>query len=796
MILISLPLFLVLWPTLIGGYDFTAPENERFQQFFYFYKEAISSSDSVFWNPYLFSGFPTFASLTGGFLNPLMFLAIKFLSVSLAYNWMNFLYFSFAGFFMFRLLKKMNIFFWASLAGGIIYPFSQWSQNHDISVSSSLFLLPLLFLIILRAKEDRWLNFWLGSLAGSAAAALVWFSSHWHFMVEITLAVFLFSVFLSLGAFLKDEKKFLRPFLAFLSVTAGGILFGLFQLVPTYIYISLSIRLGQIVSHLAATQAGVNFQDAIGFFLPYFNYPFSALSSYYVDYWGILPLFLFLLAFEIKFFKNIFSGGEEKGYIAFFSFLFLFALITAFKYSPLFWLLHHLPVVNLLHETSRWMLLASFSVAALAGFSLEIILRNTEELKKSQKFKIALGALKWSGVFLADAALVSFVFLYVLKNNVLSYAKNYFDKNIYGDDKFFSIDYYHSYIDSLFYDLFNSFNFLNPKFFVPFVFLAGGYLAIRYLFKRSLTPKVIVIFIVLIITSNFVAVYSLNDNIAKRKPLYSESESIEFIKENGEGRVFSFLRFLALSQIVGDKNYSQNRSVLKKDILYPNKNIIFNLESPDYEGDPMVNKNMAKLVSYIGGVAVSEEDTNNQLENFTASPEEKSQIFSSRKPMVDFLGVRYILSPGSLDETRFAKVFETQSSVKQIPVVVYENRQYRPLYYFSNENWLINMDKNTQPEKLNDLLRSSGSKITQNGLALVEKKNNLLTLNTYNHSPQLLVFSQNNLPGWEVLVDGVPTELINIGTVYMGVMAPAGEHRVTFEYKYSNVWKYFLSNMN
>jgi len=60
---------------------------------------------------------------------------------------------------------------------------------------------------------------------------------------------------------------------------------------------------------------------------------------------------------------------------------------------------------------------------------------------------------------------------------------------------------------------------------------------------------------------------------------------------------------------------------------------------------------------------------------------------------------------------------------------------------------------------------------------------------------KLLVFSQNNLPGWKAYIDNEEVDIHDIATIYMGVSVPEGKHNVSFKYSYWEIWKYFFENI-
>lgn len=66
---------------------------------------------------------------------------------------------------------------------------------------------------------------------------------------------------------------------------------------------------------------------------------------------------------------------------------------------------------------------------------------------------------------------------------------------------------------------------------------------------------------------------------------------------------------------------------------------------------------------------------------------------------------------------------------------------------------------------------------------LVSDTGQRLSLQVESVSPQLLVLRDVNLPGWSVTVDGRPSSIGTVDTLFRGVVVPAGKHVVKFFYK-------------
>ena len=625
-----------------------------------------------------------------------------------------------------------------------------------------------------------------------------------------------------LNLFRAHFRRYMRVPIAYFLMVSFGTLVGLIQLIPTLAYLPLSIRIEQF-SHWEAVQGGLHFYDVVGILLPYLNYPFSVFptASHLSGYLGIIPIFLFLIAFSLKRKKSLLKQHKNKIFILFFSYLFLFGLFLSINSSPVFWLIHHLPIINLLQAASRWMLVSFFSFAVLVGFGLDILLDKFDDVKKSFRIKALMKIFKYSIFLLSLVSVFMTTLFYFFKDKVLLVLNIYFDNLIYPNTSKLAKEFYYDYISRLFTDLVRTFDILNPRFLLPFLFLVISYVFLRYSFSRKNKPKELLSMLVFITVLNFVIVLFplVLDFSGKESVLNKEPETVKFLKTQEEGRAFSFFRYTSLNALAQNKN-TLEKSILKSALLFPNKNVFFRIEGVDFEGDPMANKSMSRFITYIGGAASLPQMQ--KLENIDANFETKIKIFESRKPVMDFLNIKYLLSSSSIDEDIFPKIFETEVTSKKAPVFVYKNKDARSLYYFTNEEWLkefkigittedlgedfrkdvvlserqkesIYLD--TKLEEFNKKLRESDGIITKEGIKLIQRKNNLLVLETDAKGSKLLVFSQNNLPGWKAYIDNEEVDIHDIATIYMGVSVPEGKHNVSFKYSYWEIWKYFFENI-
>lgn len=772
-ILSAIPVFLLLSPVLIGSKVFGGGDaTDIIYPAATFYSQALKNQGSIFLNPYILSGMPSFISI--GFFSPLHYLFFRFLSFTAAYHYLIFLYAVSAVFFTALLLKKIGASFWGSYLGGLIYLFSQWDRVSDIGVIPGLSFLPLFFLLVWQLKKAK---IW-PVIVGSLAIGLMWLTVNYNWAPIILAGTFAFAIFLAWCEPSGGGQKWLRIPGKFLIMVAIGTLICLIQLLPLFIYLPFSARASGLSYHQSAVNA-LGLLDIVKYILPYFKPPFFA-STEGLLYVGALPLFFLLISFTFK----------DK-FIRFFSFLFFGGIVIAIAYSPVFWLMQRLPVFNYLRVPSRWLLISSFAAAILVGLVVDKFL----ELETT---KIQKNLLKIFGWLLALLTLVSLIVTLIYSfftNQILSLAFKYFDQNIYPKTTLLPLEHYHQVIKNLFFESSSLFNLFDFHFFLPFAFLLISYLILRLFFIGKIKKTYFLPIVVLITLINFLSVFAFYHPVFAKAKMLKEPRTASFIKKD-PALVFSLMPgFTEFSKLITpyQPNHADN-FVFKSEILSPNLNILYQIKSIDGY-DSLMPNNLARLLALIGSdrAPVSE-----KLAEADISLEEKIKKFEERKKILDFLGVKYVISAFDLDQEKFIKVFQTAVPPYNIPISIYENKEAKPLVYFANKTEFIANTNSLTSQELIDFFNKNSTFIecgvcprvedldSQSSLEIIKDNNTEFLIKTKAEKPQLLVLSKNYLPGWKAFINNKEMPIYQVGTVYMGIVVPAGQNEVKFNYSYFN----------
>ena len=741
-----------------------------------FYQESLISGQSIYWNPNNFSGFPSYIG-SMGFLSPLHYALFRLLPLFTAYNIIVFLNTVLALFFMWLLLRKIGLSFWAGLMGGLVYVFSTWFWIANITISNALPILPLLFLILWQIKKKT--NIWF-VLIGGLIIGYSWLSMHFNWLVMILTACFVFSIFLGWN----EVKKWKIPLKYFLMCLIGTII-GLIIILPLLTYSDLSVRTHGL-SYESTIGGALNLGDFLRYLLPNFKLSLFNLASSPIQlYLGILPLFFLIFAFKLK-------GPLVK----FFTFLFLGCILIAIKYSPVFWIIHQLPVFDSFRGPHRWMFIGSFAAAGLVGFGLDNF------LKYKKMAGCILKIFKWISICIVVIVILVTALFNLIGDKLISQAQNYFNDNLYEKTSGLPLEHYHKVIQGIATELTELVNLFNPKVFLPIIFILISYLVLKYFCSKKTWQKLFLPGMVLLVLFNFLFVFGCYHSSISKAELFQEPDTVKYIKQSNQSlsaeqltRVFAFLPgFSEYQKLTVPYQPQEIESfIFQATMIAPSLNLLYNLESVDYY-DNLMSRSMARILALIGSDRATMGD---KLSDLNILPEEKAKILVERKKYLDLLGVRYVISVFPLDKQVFNMVFETKATSYDIPLYLYENFEARALVYLADQVETIEPNEELVYEKLlNESLEGKSifiecldcpKELNVNGngeIILKKRENNFIELETKSDSIQWLVFSENFLPGWKAYVDNKETTIYMTNSVYMGIKIPEGEHKILFKFSY------------
>ena len=780
-------MFLVSWPILIifvlvffRGEVFTQPDVATYYYPTVFsYGQAIKNNLNPFWDPLTLSGFPAFI-FSGQFFSPVSFIFFGLFHFLTAFHWLLAANLILAGFFTIRLIKRLGASNAASIVGGLAYVISlEASMGIDLPLVSAGPLLPLLFLILLADfKINRWWLVGLGGLLIGFAGLAV----HVNWLVIILTGGFLFSLGLGWlhqttgrGGRLKAPVRYL-----IMGIIGGAI--SLIQFLPMIVFTPLNYRWGGMAYRLSLSESVKPF-DLASFIFPSFGLPF--FTSFPFLYFGIAPLIFLIAAIFIK------SRPAR-----FFLLLFAFCFLLAIWYSPLFWLLKKLPVFAYLRAPSRWLFLGFFAASVSAAFGADGFLAAGDKIKKA-----IMAVWGWLIIIITALSLTINAISYFFGKQILNFIKNYFDSNLYLKTTGLPLEHYHQVIDDLFQRMINLFSFSNPHFLLPFASLAVSYFVIKYFYKNKNKAGYFLPAMVVLVGLNFVAAFPFNTpmlSVVNRDIFNYQPQTARFILKN-PGRIFSFLPgFTEYEQLtVPYKPDQEEIFIFESELLAPKRNNFYNIPSAD-GFDSMMPKKYGAVIASIGSDrAVASE----RLVDLKISLADKIKLFQERHNLLDLLGVKYVISGYNLENKDLKKVFETKATKYQIPIYVYENPDYLPLFFLAknvkyinpaDDNYKIITDNKNNFNETTFIECDNCPPIAAQKTEIgVEKySSGYAKIKIKSAADAWLIFNEQNLPGWRATIDGQPTKIYPANYLFQAVLVPAGQHEIIFEYKYSEIFKF------
>ncbi len=779
--LLAIALIVLVWyAPLVMGWQVASNFPGMEQQVNYFYYYAIRAGDSILWNPYSFSGFPSFVDNIN--ISPVQYLGAWFLNPTQLYYIAAFIFTVLAGFFTALLLRSMQIGIEGQLMGAIIYIFAfSFNSLMDLSVIQSFLFGPLfLWLILLLANhQNSWKKQWALCFVGIVAVAIGWFGSHAHFFINNILVGFLFAGYL----FLRDRRvttwsHAIGPFIYFGLMVMGGTAIALLKFVPMYVMLSDATR---TLQSLALSNEGFTFSNLLYLISPSFDHPLLHSGEEHI-YVGFLALVFATGIFTIR----------RRSYAGFFSYLALFAIAMGFRNSPLYAALQHIPPFNYTHSSDRWIYGIGLSIAVLAGMGINALLREPDH---ESRWRVHVWWFGVIGLLLTTVSAMGAVIVWVLNRvhqKVIVLMLAYFDKFVYRASSALSLDYYHAYATKLLNKGLWMFDLKNPWFLWPTLFLFVSSILCLMFYWRRITVRQFVLCAIVCILGNVWLVRLFPFDRASATPLQNDPPSVSYIKNHPHFRTWAYLQggpeSAALENYFNDDPPTGEWIDASSAFIIPSSNIQYQLQSAGYFGI-ILNVSMARLVDYIGGAVYHWPESLNQP---NLSPSDQARLFAERKPIIDLLGISHITSSYPLDEKIFTKVFTASATSAKLPLFIYENKNYRPLFYFTNESWLLDLSPEITPNQLKNLLTRNDQHISSDGILINTKRNATAIITTHTTNDSLLVFSQNNILGWTAFIDGAEVPIRSFATTYQSINIPSGTHEINFEYQYKKIWQEFF----
>ncbi|MBI2024661.1 MAG: YfhO family protein [Candidatus Harrisonbacteria bacterium] len=280
----------------------------------------------------------------------------------------------------------------------------------------------------------------------------------------------------------------------------------------------------------------------------------------------------------------------------------------------------------------------------------------------------------------------------------------------------------------------------------------------------------------------------------------------ELIQTREAGRVLSVLPDDSVSVFYwaltgqGPPRDADLKAKIDAAYLHPNDQLFYGIETIELTDNLPLR--MGRYLSLVGARISGGDYGESNLIKYPGMPIDRLSLLKQRSSLLNFLGVRYLLSGFDLREVGFdyqnlgrVRVEGVKEAGYAFGVNVYENTGAKPLAYFSKiTDFTQNADQSYDTFKANDFrgvfveCADCGS-ITEAGgkIEILEKTNGRAILHSESDGVRFLIFSQNYIPGWGAWIDSVETEIFRVNAAFMGIFVPTGEHKIRFDFRYSEL---------
>jgi hypothetical protein len=443
--------------------------------------------------------------------------------------------------------------------------------------------------------------------------------------------------------------------------------------------------------------------------------------------------------------------------IAFFIFLFVFALVVMMA-APLYvYLTQFIPVLRSIRVIVRAGVMFIFAATVLMGFGADLLLKaSAEELKHFNRYvnKFLLT------VFALIAAAATASFLIELSGFIDGVSGEY----VAGSGRL-------AYLRNVCAVMSSQFTRPGASLLLPLGFLLAVYNLWQGLIQNRISRNLFFALLVVVLISDLYVNSRQYDKTHDRKQVFPATRITDKLKELAPGRVL-----VAPSGIETNRK-ARNNAQDEKIIAPPNTLLPYKI--PTVTGkDQLFPKAYREFCSLI--------EPQKNLSHVVFEQTE-SRFF-------DLLNVKYLLTHQAAEVSpSYALLLKADN------VALYENRRAMPRAFFVDRVIQV-----SEPEEALKVLREADfdpkttAVIEGRGLALnspstpgsqtpafariVEDRRNLVVIETANEGDGWLILSDNHYPGWQAAVDGKPTEIFRANHTMRAVRVPAGSHMLSFTF--------------
>lgn len=747
---------LYFYPVVFSGQTFASRDMYAFfypRQFFA--SECVKSGVLPLWNPHLASGVPFLANLQSSVLYPLS-LIYYVLPFHVGFKYFIVLHYFLAGLWMFLLMRSWKYDNYCCVVSTVVFMFGGYmiSILDNLSFLTSASWLPLAALLYDRFLQTRKPSYLIGTgviiglqiLAGDASCYVL---STFMFIG----AYHLYYIFSATHLGLREK---VRSIICIPVTWLIGICLAAVVLVPFAEFVFYSTRMGGL-SYEEMTKWSYHPLEIIQLVIP-FPYGSTVPMCRWFGQWWLDTFYLGVFALLLVMFALWWSRNR---FTRFLMLLVILSFLMAFgRYNPFFPLCRFIPGLNMIHYPVKYLFLAGFSLAILAGAGFSAL---SEKLARKE----ASGITRF--LIILNGSAIGILFSGLLANDVLYIA---FQK-LYPQTLFHKI----VGAQSAYLAIFQGYS-------VFVLLLAISSLLIVFTFRGHITLKAFKVMATLMLLADLMYVGRPQDALLDASDYTRSNDVVRLLKSDPSYfRIFS-LAYTTFEDFMHIPNVPFARTFeTLQTFMMPNLPLMYEIDTIDEYAEILVTRYYTLF---------------QPVKEFFRSREQVPVPVHFCRTMLNMLNVKYLISSYSMND-------DTLKLIRGGSVKVYENPHLLPRAFmvayaaiFNDEEQVLRamQERNFDPRNSVLMSREEYDKIGKDGIAdpfptgsrvageikILKYCPNEVEIETIGNDRGFLVLADNYYPGWKAYVNGKKTNILRVNYNLRSIYMPAGNNTVTFSF--------------
>lgn len=252
-----------------------------------------------------------------------------------------------------------------------------------------------------------------------------------------------------------------------------------------------------------------------------------------------------------------------------------------------------------------------------------------------------------------------------------------------------------------------------------------------------------------------------------------------------------------LQAVHGNVDRTEVRSVLRS-LGLASYNLYDGIESADLY-DRIASKRMARLLAAIGSQRPSV-TSDREIASRGESVNQKLSTIGMHRYVFDILNIQHVISGWPLQKLGFKKAFTEDASSYGIPVSVFHNETARPFAYFAKEVVYQEVDADAAEAFIlgeswpsdRTLIECDGcsgerTHTADGSIDVLIREPRYTVIKAEVEEFQWLVISQNFLPGWRLVVNGVESTPALAHGTFVAISVGEGVHEIDLQFSFGKL---------